>query len=236
MNTISNKDALQIARDNYASYGKYVAQGRAYPSIKDGCKSAYRRAIYGMYKDAPRSMVKVAKLASYALPYHPHPSSVSGVIVSLGDRGNKLSIMDTQGMWGDSSKGIGAAADRYIEGRLSDLAIKLLCDSVEYSNYIKGEIDEDEPDALPALLPLCFINGTKGIPSGLPTVNIPSLDILQMFDYFIEVLKHKNLEYKPKWYPQPNLELNILTTKAEWEDIMKTGKGSIRVRTNNRMG
>ena len=30
------KDALELACENYREYGKYVAQGRAYPSIYEG--------------------------------------------------------------------------------------------------------------------------------------------------------------------------------------------------------
>ena len=229
MNNIELKDALEIAQNNYKEYSKYVAMGRAYPNILDGCKSAYKRAIYGMWKDGPRSIVKCAKLASYALPYHPHPSSISGVIVQLGNAGNKLKLIDTQGNWGDSSKGIAPSADRYIGGMLSDLAIKLFCDSCEYVRTIKGEIDEDEPVALPALIPLCFINGLEGIPSGLPTLNIPTLDIIDMFNYYIEILNHKSLDYVPNWVPSPNLEINVVSSKLDWESILKTGKGSIRL-------
>lgn len=226
---IELKDALEIAQENYKEYSLYVGQGRAYPNIKDGCKSSYKRAIYGMWKDGPRSIVKCAKLASYALPYHPHPSSISGVIVQLGDNGNKLKLMDTQGNWGDSSKRILPSADRYIGGMLSDLAIKLFCDSCGYTRMVRGEIDEDEPVALPALIPLCFINGLAGIPSGLPTLNIPTIDIVGVFNYYIEILSHKSLDYTPKWFPNPNLEINVISKKSDWENIMRTGKGSLRV-------
>lgn len=229
MNDIEVRDALEIAKENYTEYSKYVAMGRAYPNIKDGCKSAYKRAIYGMWKDGPRSIVKVAKLAAYALPYHPHPSSISGVIVQLGNDGNKLKLMDTQGNWGDSSKGIIASADRYIGGRLSDLAIKMFCDSVKYANFIPGEIDEDEPEALPALIPLCFINGLGGIPSGLPTLSIPSINIEDMIDYYIEILKHKSVDYVPSKFPRPNLEINVVSSKSDWDSVMSTGKGSLRL-------
>lgn len=223
------KDALEIARENYKEYSLYVGQGRAYPNIKDGCKSSYKRAIYGMWKDGPRSIVKCAKLASYALPYHPHPSSISGVIVQLGDNGNKLKLMETQGNWGDSSKKIAPSADRYIGGMLSDLAIKLFCDSCGYVKMIKGEIDENEPVALPALIPLCFINGLSGIPSGLPTLNIPTINIIDMINYYIEILKHKSLDYIPNWVPNPNLEINVISTKNDWKTIMESGKGSLRL-------
>lgn len=223
------KDALELAQDNYKEYSIYVAQGRAYPNIKDGAKSVYKRAIYGMWKDAPRTKVKVAELAAYALPYHPHPTSISGVIVSLGENGNKLKFLDTQGNFGDSSKGVQASADRYIEGKLSDLAVNLLCDGVEYCPTITGELDYQEPEALPSLLPLCFINGQAGIPAGLPKLNIPSLDIEGMFDYYLDILKHKDLNYVPKKLPIPNVGVPILSSKKEWEEVLKSGKGTIRL-------
>lgn len=225
----AQKDALELAQENYKNYSIYVAQGRAYPNIKDGAKSVYKRAIYGMWKDAPRTKVKVAELAAYALPYHPHPTSISGVIVSLGENGNKLKFLETQGNFGDSSKGVQASADRYIEGKLSDLAINLLCDGVEYCSSVKGELDYPEPEALPSLLPFCFINGQAGIPAGLPKLNIPSLDIEGMFDYYMDILKHKDLNYVPKKLPIPNVGVPILSSKKDWEEILKTGKGTIRL-------
>lgn len=223
------KDALELAQENYKEYGQYVAMGRSYPCIYDGMKSVAKRSIYGMYKEGPRSIQKLAKLAAYALPYHPHPTSISGAIVQLGDNGNKLKLLDTQGNWGDSSRGIQASAERYIGGKLSNLSIDMFCDSIEYCDYMKGEIDEDEPVALPALIPLCFINGVEGIPSGLPKINIPTLDVGDMFDYYLDILKNKNLDHVPKKLPKPNLNVDVLSTKAEWEDILKTGKGTIKV-------
>lgn len=225
----TTKDALELAQDNYKNYSIYVAQGRAYPNIKDGAKSVYKRAIYGMWKDAPRTKVKVAELAAYALPYHPHPTSISGVIVSLGENGNKLKFLETQGNFGDSSKGVQASADRYIEGKLSNTAIELLCDGIEYCPTVTGELDYLEPEALPSLLPLCFINGQSGIPSGLPKLNIPCLDISGMFNYYLDILKHKDLNYVPKKLPIPNVGVPILSDKKDWEAILKTGKGSIRL-------
>ena len=222
-------DACELAKTNYTEYSKYVAQGRSYPSIYDGAKSVYKRAIYGMYLNKTNKMIKVAELAAHALPYHPHPSSVSGVIVSLGDGGNKLRFMDTQGNWGNSARHIEAAAERYIGGKLSTLAEHLFCDSIEYCKFVPGEIEKDEPLALPALLPLCFINGSSGLPSGLPTLNIPPLDINGMIDYYIDILEHKDLEYKPKKLPKPNLEINVLSTIEDWNTVLETGKGSIRV-------
>ena len=93
---------------------------------------------------------------------------------------------------------------------------------------VPGEIDKPEPKALPTLLPLCFINGSSGIPSGLPTLNVPTLNINDMIDYYIDVLKHKDVEYRPTKVPNPNLEIDVLSSKEDWKQVMLTGKGSIR--------
>lgn len=222
-------DALELVRKNYKEYSTYVAGGRAYPNLKDSLKSSYRRALYGVYENKTSKIIKVAELAAHALPYHPHPSSVSGVIIQMGESGNKLKMFDTQGNWGDSTRGVEASAERYIGGRLSTLAEHLLLDSVEYSNFVKGEIEKDEPEALPVLLPLCFINGLTGIPTGLPALNIPTLDIMDMIDYYVDILSHKDVNHIPSKLPMPNLEIDILSMKSEWENILLTGKGSIRL-------
>ena len=88
--TLKVVDATELAKTSYTEYSRYVAGGRSYPQVIDGAKSSYRRAIYGMYKGQGQKKMKVAELSAFALPYHPHPTSVSGVIVQLGEAGNKL--------------------------------------------------------------------------------------------------------------------------------------------------
>ncbi len=227
--TIPVKDALELASENYKEYSLYIANGRAYPNLIDGGKSVQKRVIYSLYKKAPRSIIKVASASGLCLDLHPHPTAVPEVIVSLGDNGNKFKFVDTQGNFGHRAKNIEASAPRYIGCRLSDLAIDLTCDGVEYCPTITGELDYPEPVALPALLPLCFLNSMSGIPAGLPKLNIPSLDIEGMFDYYLDILKHKDLNWVPKKLPIPNVGVPILSPKAEWEAVLKTGKGTVRL-------
>ena len=223
------KDALELASENYKEYSLYVAAGRAYPNLVDGAKSVQKRIIYSLYKKAPRSIIKVAEASGYCLDLHPHPSAVPEVIVSLGDDGNKFKFVDKQGNFGHRAKGIEASAPRYIGCKLSDLAIDLTCDGIEYCPTMTGELDKPEPIALPTLLPLCFLNSMSGIPAGLPKLNIPCLDIEGMFDYYIDILKHKDINWLPKKLPIPNVGVPILSSKKEWEDILKTGKGTIKL-------
>jgi topoisomerase-4 subunit A len=223
------KDALELASENYREYSLYVASGRSYPCLIDGAKSVQKRVIYSLVKKAPRSIIKVAEAAGYCLDTHPHPTAVPEVIVSLGDNGNKFNFLDKQGNFGHRAKNIEASAPRYIGCRLSDLAIELTCDGIEYCPTITGELDKPEPLALPTLLPLCFLNSMSGIPSGLPKLNIPCLDIEGMLDYYIDILKRKDLNYVPKKLPIPNVGVPILSSKKEWEETLKTGKGTVRL-------
>lgn len=227
--TIPVKDALELASENYKEYSIYIASGRSYPCLIDGAKSVQKRIIYSLNKKAPRSIVKVAEASGYCLDLHPHPTAVPEVIVALGDNGNKFKFVDTQGNFGHRAKNIEASAPRYIGCKLSDLAIALTCDGIEYCPTVTGELDKPEPVALPTLLPLCFLNSMAGIPAGLPKLNIPCLDIEGMFDYYLDILKHKDLNYIPKKLPIPNVGVTILSTKNEWEAVLKTGKGTIRL-------
>ena len=212
--TVPQTDALDLARNNYQEYSLYIASGRAYPNLLDGAKSVQKRIIYSLDKKAPRSIIKVAEAAGYCLDMHPHPTAVPEVIVSLGDNGNKFNFLEKQGNFGHRAKNIEASAPRYIGCKLSDLAIALTCDGIEYCPTMTGELDKPEPIALPTLLPLCFLNSMSGIPAGLPKLNIPSLDIVGMFDYYLDVLKHKDLNYVPKKLPIPNVGVPILSSKA----------------------
>ena len=101
---IPTKDALELASENYKEYSVYVAAGRAYGSVIDGAKSVQKRVIYSLYKQAPRSIIKVAEAAGYCLDMHPHPTAVPEVIVSLGDTSNKFNFLDKQGNFGNKAK------------------------------------------------------------------------------------------------------------------------------------
>jgi DNA gyrase/topoisomerase IV subunit A len=50
-----------------------------------------------------------------------------------------------------------------------------------------------------------------------------------MFDYYLDILKHKDLNYVPKKLPIPNVGVPILSSKTDWEEVLKTGKGTVRL-------
>jgi hypothetical protein len=50
-----------------------------------------------------------------------------------------------------------------------------------------------------------------------------------MFDYYLDILKHKDLNWVPKKLPIPNVGVSVLSSKKEWEEVLKAGKGTIRL-------
>lgn len=227
-NNIEEIDATDLVTQAYKEYSSYVNKGRATPNLLDGAKSVYKRLIYGCYKTAPRHKIKSAELVGYALKYHPHPEGIYNVVCQVADLDCKFPLFDTQGMFG--GKGGTPAAPRYTNAMLSDLAIDIFCEAVDYCNYEEGEIGYDEPVALPALLQLCWLEGAYGIPVGAKLVNMPALNVYELINYIIRKLKAKDLDFQPRNLPTPNLgEVVIISTQEEWEDILRKGTGKLTV-------
>lgn len=227
-NNIEEIDAVDLVTEAYKEYSDYVNRGRATPNLLDGAKSVYKRLIYGCYKSAPRHKIKSAELCGYALKYHPHPEGIYNVVCQVADLDCKFPLFDTQGMFG--GKGGSAAAPRYTNAMLSDLAIDIFCEAVDYCDYEEGEIGYQEPVALPALLQLCYLEGAYGIPVGAKLVNIPALNSYELINYIIRKLKAKDLDYKPRNYPTPNLgDVIIVSSKEDWEEILNNGTGKLQL-------
>jgi len=230
------RDSVEIVSENYISYSKYVIETRAYPSIYDGCKAVHRRVIYCCDKFLPKKKVKSVNAIGEIVKLHPHPNSIYGVIVSMASQYNcSFPLFETKGNFGGF--GHGAAAERYTECQISDLASKIFTQFVEYADFKVGEMDIDEPLDLPSLLPLCFLHGAYGIPVGMPTVNIPPMNPIDLIKYYLEVLKSRDIETPQSMVVKPNVgNVNIKSTKDEWVEIMRNGQGSIKYGPNITVG
>lgn len=220
-------DGVELVTEAYKEYAHYVNTGRAAPNLIDGSKSVYKRLIYGCYKEGPRHKVKSAELCGYALKYHPHPEGIYKVVCQVADLDCKFKLFDTQGLFG--GKGATPAAPRYTDCMLSDLAIDIFCEAVEYCKYEEGEIGYNEPVALPALLQLCYLEGAYGIPVGARIANIPALNSYELIDYIIKKLEAKDLDFKPRSFPTPNCgDVTIISEKQDWNEIMNKGFGKLQ--------
>ena len=166
----------EVLKNSMIPYAESVILDRALPRVEDGLKPVQRRILYAMYEmglthDKPHK--KCAKIVGEVLgKYHPHgDSSVYGALVHLAQDFNMRSpLIDGQGNFG-TIDGDSAAAYRYTEARLEELALELLKDidkdTVNFSLNFSDELEE--PDTLPGRYPNLLVNGAEGIAVGLAT-------------------------------------------------------------------
>ena len=146
--------------ENYLPYAVEVSKDRALPDVRDGMKPVHRRILYGSYmlKAFPdKPYYKSARIVGDILgKYHPHgDSSVYDAMVILAqDFSTRKPLIDGHGNWG-SIDGDSAAAMRYTEARLSQIAMEMLRDIDKdvvdmIYNYSDSEL---EPKVLPSRYP-----------------------------------------------------------------------------------
>src|SRR5213082_1627173 len=107
---------------SFLEYASYVIRDRAIPHLADGLKPVQRRILYVLHTMDDGRFIKVASVTGEAMKYHPHGNaSIDDAIVVLA---NKRYLIEGQGNFGNIFTGDPAAASRYIECRLTDLARK----------------------------------------------------------------------------------------------------------------
>ena len=150
----------------YIDYSMSVIVGRALPDARDGLKPSNRRVLYamreiGLYHN--RSYTKCAKVVGEVLgKYHPHgDASVYDTLVRMAqDFCMRYQLVDGQGNFG-SIDGDPAAAYRYTECRLKEIAEELLRDLDKDTVDFQPNFDEKEhePVVLPSAFPNLLANG-----------------------------------------------------------------------------
>ncbi len=155
----------------YLEYASYVILERAVPHIEDGLKPVQRRILHTMQTLDDGRYNKVANIVGSTMSYHPHgDASIGDALVQLGQ---KEMLIDTQGNWGNILTGDSAAAPRYIEARLSELALEILFSPkiTEWQPSYDGR--KKEPVTLPVKFPLLLAQGVEGIAVGLNSKILP---------------------------------------------------------------
>lgn len=214
-------DSTETAKQYYAIYGEYVNATRAFPSIYDGLKLVHRRIIYTA-NQLPEKNMKVAEWSGLCMKLHPH-GSPDGSVVTLGTPCNNVQIIHTKGNWGGWEHG--AAASRYIEGYLNSLGRFMHCQFNKYAEYIMGEINHEEPKALPSLLPYALYNGSSGMGIGA-SGNICPLNVMDLIDYYEDVIRNGSSDRLVK----PDLGPVIIDmNEADLKSSVNSYRSSIRV-------
>jgi DNA gyrase subunit A len=165
-------------QQSFINYSMSVIVSRALPDVRDGLKPVHRRILYSMNELGlvpGRPYKKSATVVGDVLgKYHPHgDSSVYDALVRMvQDFSLRYPLIDGQGNFGTIDDS--AAAYRYTEARLTDIAVTMLEDIDKNTVLFQPNFDDrlQEPTVLPSKVPNLLINGSSGIAVGMAT-NIP---------------------------------------------------------------
>src|SRR4051795_6574742 len=175
-------------RSAYLDYAMSVIVARALPDVRDGLKPVQRRILYAMNSMSLRHNVPYRKSAGIVgevlKEYHPHSdTAVYDALVRMAqDFSMRYRLVDGQGNFG-SVDGDPAAAMRYTEARLREIAEELLVDIDKDTVPFIPNYDEKafEPTVLPGRAPNLLLNGATGIAVGMAT-NIPPHNLNEVAD------------------------------------------------------
>jgi topoisomerase IV subunit A len=234
---VNLREALE---ERYFAYALSTIMGRALPDARDGLKPVHRRILYGMHilrLDPGAAFKKCAKIVGDVMgSFHPHgDQAIYDALVRLAqDFSSRYPLIDGQGNFGNID-GDGAAAYRYTEARMTDIARLLLEgideDAVDFRDNYSG--DQKEPIVLPAALPNLLANGAQGIAVGMAT-SIPPHNLAELCDAALHLIAHRNatddqlLQFAPgPDFPTGGILVESLESIAE---AYRTGRGSFRLR------
>ncbi|MBS1681797.1 MAG: DNA gyrase/topoisomerase IV subunit A [Bacteroidetes bacterium] len=205
----------------FLDYASYVILERAVPRIEDGFKPVQRRIMHSLKEMDDGRFNKVANVIGNTMQYHPHGDAAIGeAIVNIGQ---KELLLDTQGNWGDVRTGDSAAAPRYIEARLSKLALDIVYNPQTTAWQLSYDGRKKEPVTLPVKFPLLLAQGVEGIAVGLSTKILPH-NFCELIKASIDVLKGKN----PKIYP--DFPTGGIADFSEYDQGYRGGKIKVRAK------
>ncbi len=183
MRPVDFADALS---ERYLAYALSTIMSRSLPDVRDGLKPVQRRLIYAMRElklDPGSAFKKCARVVGDVIgKYHPHgDSAVYEALVRLAqDFALRYPLIEGQGNFGNID-GDNAAAMRYTEARLTDVAARLMEGLDENAVDFRATYDgsESEPVVMPANFPNLLANGATGIAVGLAT-SIPPHNVAEL--------------------------------------------------------
>jgi len=228
---------------SYIDYAMSVIVGRALPDVRDGLKPVHRKILYGMYDSGfrpDRNYVKCGRVVGDVMGnYHPHgDSALYDALVRMAQPWSlRYPMIDPQGNFGSPGNDP-AAAYRYTECRLQNLAMEMLRDidkeTVDFiPNYAGNTV---EPVILPARIPNLLVNGSEGIAVGMAT-RIPPHNLREVAAGVTWALDHPDatdgelLEELLTLIPGPDFPTNgLIVGRDGIEEAYRTGRGSIRMR------
>ena len=188
--------------ERYLAYAMSTITSRSLPDARDGLKPVHRRLLYAMRQlrlDPRQGFKKSARVVGDTIgKYHPHgDQAIYDALVRLAQSfAARYPLVDGQGNFGNVD-GDNAAAMRYTEARLTDVAMALLDgiddDAVDFRATYDGS--ETEPVVLPARFPNLLANGASGIAVGMAT-SIPPHNAGELCRALIHLLERPRASFQ----------------------------------------
>ncbi|NAZ17224.1 DNA gyrase subunit A [Glutamicibacter soli] len=228
---------------SYLDYAMAVIVGRALPDVRDGLKPVHRRVIYAMFDGGyrpERAYNKCARVVGEVMgQYHPHGDTAiyDALVRLIQDWVMRYPLALGQGNFGSPGND-GAAAQRYTETKMAQLAMEMVRDinedTVDFQDNYDGK--NQEPTVLPARFPNLLVNGSSGIAVGMAT-NIPPHNLREVAEgvqWYLqnpEASREELLAALMQRVKGPDFPTGamILGTKGI-SDTYRTGRGSITMR------
>ncbi|MDH4440785.1 MAG: DNA topoisomerase IV subunit A, partial [Rhizobium sp.] len=241
-------DLKAALEERYLAYALSTIMHRALPDVRDGLKPVHRRIIHAMSEMGIRpnsAFKKCARIVGDVIgKFHPHgDQSVYDALVRLAqDFSQRYPIVDGQGNFGNID-GDSAAAYRYTEARMTDVAALLLegidQDAVDFRPTYNEE--DDEPVVMPGAFPNLLANGSSGIAVGMAT-SIPPHNAHELCDAALYLIKNPGASVEDLFADPAHPERGgiegpdfptggiIVESRASMLETYRTGRGGFRVR------
>jgi topoisomerase IV subunit A len=226
--------------ERYLSYALSTIMARSLPDVRDGLKPVHRRLLFAMRQlrlDPDQGFKKCARIVGDVMgKYHPHgDQAIYDAMVRLAqDFAQRYPLVDGQGNFGNVD-GDNAAAMRYTEARLTDVAQALLEgideDAVDFRSTYDGE--GEEPVVLPAAFPNLLANGAAGIAVGMAT-SVPPHNVGELCTALLHLIKFPKATIGKlvDMIPGPDFPTGgeLVESRESIEEAYATGRGAFRVR------
>ena len=227
--------------ERYLAYALSTITQRALPDARDGLKPVHRRILFGMRQlrlDPDSAFKKSAKVVGDVMgSFHPHgDQAIYDALVRLAqDFSVRYPLVDGQGNFGNVD-GDNAAAMRYTESRMTDVAMRLLEGIDESAVDFKPTYDgsSEEPVVLPSNSPNLLANGSTGIAVGMAT-SVPPHNVAELCEaalHLINVNPNASAEELMRFVPGPDFPTGgiLIESPESIAQSYATGRGAFRLR------
>ncbi|MBR4893499.1 MAG: topoisomerase IV [Clostridia bacterium] len=233
----TQKSIVSTLKTNYMPYAMSVIISRAIPEI-DGFKPSHRKLLYTMYKMGllKGTKTKSANIVGQTMKLNPHGDmAIYETMVRL-TRGNETllhPLVESKGNFGKVySRDMAFAAPRYTEAKLEPICAEIFKnidkDTIDFTDNYDGTMKE--PVLLPVTFPTVLVNANQGIAVGMAS-NISSFNLSEVCDAVINYLKNPDCDIL-EYIKAPDFSTGgyIIYEKEQMEEILRTGRGSFKLR------